>query len=266
MTANLLKKSRFLRTLVHYFRKIPLENRRRLLLSGAILLLILLSLFVYRMLPRRKGVAIDDRKFPVRGIDISSLNGHINWNEIQSDDLQFVFIKATEGITRKDPDFQTNVKGAKSRDFNIGAYHFFLFDRDFSRQADNYLAAIKDVKLNLPPVVDVEKFGPLNERSSKRRADIIAGLRQYIKEVEDETGRRVIIYTNKNGYRDYIKDNFTGNPVWICAFSDGADKGIDREWTFWQHAHNGHIRGIRSNVDLNAFYGSLEDWHSFVDN
>ena len=36
-------------------------------------------------------------EFPVRGVDVSSYQGTIDWNVLASQNIQFAFIKATEG-------------------------------------------------------------------------------------------------------------------------------------------------------------------------
>ena len=74
-------------------------------------------------------------------------------------------------------------------------------------------------------------------------------------------GHRITFYTNKEGYYDYIADLFPGAPLWICSFSSNP---INAEWTFWQFNHHGKVRGIRGDVDLNAFCGSREDWEDFL--
>ena len=46
------------------------------------------------------------------GIDVSHHNGKINWEKVT--DVEFVYIKATEGATYVDPLFQQNIKGARA--------------------------------------------------------------------------------------------------------------------------------------------------------
>jgi lysozyme len=242
-----------------------LKNHRFILFAGLLGIVLLTSAVVYWwMLPRSHGIRISKSKYPIRGIDVSSLNGTIHWDQIPQDSLQFAFIKATEGITRTDPAFLRNVEGARDISLRVGAYHFFLFDRDWDRQADNYLAAIEDVKLDLPPVVDVERYGPLNGHSRKSAKYITTALRSFIARVEKKTGRKVIIYTNKHGYNEFIRDHFPDKHVWICSFTHTLDEEINRDWVFWQHSHTGRIKGINSAVDLNAFYGSMDEWESFL--
>ena len=47
------------------------------------------------------------------GIDVSHHNGEINWKQVP--DVEFVYIKATEGATFVDPMYQQNIKGARAK-------------------------------------------------------------------------------------------------------------------------------------------------------
>lgn len=47
------------------------------------------------------------------GIDVSHHNGKIAWQKVPN--VEFVYVKATEGATYVDPMFRLNIKGAKSR-------------------------------------------------------------------------------------------------------------------------------------------------------
>lgn len=40
--------------------------------------------------------------FPVRGVDVSSYQGEIDWNVLAGEGIQFAFIKATEGSAHTD--------------------------------------------------------------------------------------------------------------------------------------------------------------------
>ena len=37
------------------------------------------------------------KKYPVRGVDVSSYQGEIDWETLENQDIDFAFIKATEG-------------------------------------------------------------------------------------------------------------------------------------------------------------------------
>lgn len=48
----------------------------------------------------------------VPGIDVSRYQGTINWTSVRNAGIQFAFIKATEGTSYKDPNFNTNYVNA----------------------------------------------------------------------------------------------------------------------------------------------------------
>lgn len=60
-----------------------------------------------------------------QGIDVSRYQGNIDWAKVKASGMTFVFIKATEGQTYTDPNFQTNVTGALAAGMLVGTYHFF---------------------------------------------------------------------------------------------------------------------------------------------
>lgn len=200
---------------------------------------------------------VDAEKYPVRGIDVSRHNGNINFEDVADSGMEFVFIKASEGINHRDSLYRRNMESAKRAGLKTGAYHFFRFDRDGISQAVNFLQAVGPHFLDLGLVIDVESAGNPdtipNEKVKKRLADMV--------EYMNLLGHRVMIYTNLDGYYDYIEDILPGYPLWICRFKENP---INAEWTFWQYDHHGKVKGVEGDVDINAFCGSREEWESFL--
>ena len=59
------------------------------------------------------------------GIDVSNHQGRIDWNKVANDDnVQFVYIKATEGATYVSPTFEQNIREAREAGLKVGFYHF----------------------------------------------------------------------------------------------------------------------------------------------
>ncbi len=200
---------------------------------------------------------VDPERYPVRGIDISAHNGMMNLDAAAKDGIDFVFIKASEGETFRDDNFRLNYRKAEHAGLKIGVYHFFRFDKDGVSQAINLLRTVGSRKPELGLAIDVEKQGnPANVPDSLVK-DRLSSMVDYL----NLLGHRITFYTNKEGYYDYIADLFPGAPLWICSFSSNP---INAEWTFWQFNHHGKVRGIRGDVDLNAFCGSREDWEDYL--
>ena len=79
-----------------------------LLLFGAAAVVVLLAGYAAWRYILPHSVDVDRSRYPVAGIDVSSHNGDIDFDRVRQADYQFVFIKASEGKTFKDPAFARN--------------------------------------------------------------------------------------------------------------------------------------------------------------
>ena len=170
---------------------------------------------------------VDFNRYPIKGIDISRHNGMMNFEAIAEDDVRFVFIKASEGATHRDENFNLNYSKAVRAGLAVGA------------------------------VIDVEDYGNATGIETEVIVDELSSMADYL----SMKGHRVIIYTNKDGYYDYIYGRLGLYPLWICSFSEVP---ISAEWTFWQYNHRGRVKGIKGDVDLNVFSGSEKEWVEFI--
>ncbi len=202
---------------------------------------------------------VDPERYPVRGIDVSAHNGDIDFNAVHKDGIDFVFIKASEGTDFKDKNFATNYHNAKRAGMKTGAYHFFRFDKDGVDQAINFLSTTGNHRLDLGLAIDIEQQGNPENVDSTLIADRLTAMVEYL----NLLGYRVTLYTNRSGYEKFLMDTFPGYPLWICSFSDHP---IDADWSFWQYDHHGKINGIKGDVDLNTFNGSVKEWEELFNN
>ena len=200
---------------------------------------------------------VDEAKYPVKGIDVSRHNGVIDFRKVKAAGIDFVFIKASEGTAHQDSLYRRNMEEAKRAKLKTGAYHFFRFDKDGVEQALNFLKSVGPHPTDLGLAIDVEKTGNpsgIPDEDVKRR---LTSMVEYM----NLLGYRVMIYTNHDGYYDYIADTLPGYPLWICRFKQNP---INAEWTIWQYDHHGKVDGVDGDVDLNVFCGSREEWENFL--
>ncbi|MCM1378070.1 MAG: hypothetical protein NC097_06935 [Clostridium sp.] len=200
---------------------------------------------------------IDPEKYPVMGIDISSHNGMMNLDAAADAGIEFVFIKASEGVDFKDENFRINYQKAVHAGMKIGAYHFFRFDRDGVEQARNLLKVIGRRKLDLGVAIDVETHGNVQGVDSTLISNRLIDMAEYL----NLEGYRVTFYSNRDGYLDYLQHTVPGSILWICSFSPNPG---NLEWTFWQFDHHGKVAGMLREVDLNVFCGSRQDWENYL--
>ncbi len=208
-----------------------------------------------------------DEYYPVRGVDVSSYQGEIDWDILSQNDIDFAFIKATEGSGFVDEKFKQNWENSNKTDLRIGAYHFLSYDSSGAGQAENFIKAVPKNKNSLPPVVDVEFYGEY----FKNPADIEKAkpiLDEFIEKLEEHYGKKPIIYATKRSYDLYIKDNYTDYPIWIRNVIAKPKLSDNRNWTFWQYTNREKLDGYSGDekyIDMNVFNGSYDEFLIFCE-
>src|ERR1044072_249179 len=69
------------------------------------------------------GSVAPKRRAGTPGIDVSHWQGSINWGSVAGSN-RFVYMKATEGTTYRDPNFNSYYTGSYNAGMIRGAYHF----------------------------------------------------------------------------------------------------------------------------------------------
>ncbi|MFZ4543154.1 MAG: glycoside hydrolase family 25 protein [Saprospiraceae bacterium] len=195
------------------------------------------------------------RGYSIHGIDISKHNGEVWWAKIKdavldSNKIQFVFIKSTEGMFFRDREFNDNWQSARRYNLTRGSYHFFRPSFNANFQAWNYIIHNRLKKGDLPPVLDLESSEGLSDM------EVALMCKKWLKIVERHYAVKPIIYTNIKFYQRIVKGRLDEYPLWIAQY-DQSKPRIDSssQWTFWQHSDKGRIKGINEAVDLNVFNG-----------
>jgi len=188
----------------------------------------------------------------IDGIDISHHNGRIDWGKVKKrhKDIKFVYIKATEGATWEDSNYDYNLKHARKKGFLVGSYHFFNYRCDAQTQFNNFKRNIDVSKQDIIPMVDFEKYGTV-----KNAPNAVKELKHFCKLVKSHFGVYPMIYTNERIYNDFLWEDFSKYHLFIANYKRQKPslKGNAR-YTIWQYSERGRIEGVKENVDLNLFH------------
>lgn len=201
--------------------------------------------------------------YTVHGIDVSRYQKNIDWEDVKTMNIRginidFVFIKATEGTDLVDERFGRNWVHAGRQQLARGAYHFFNTRRPASDQADNFIERVKLKRGDLPPVLDVEQDLGVSKEIIQQR------VKEWLNAVEKEYGVKPIIYTNADFYKRFLSPRFNNYPLWVAHYLVRDKPRIDRNWVFWQHSETAHVNGIDSFVDFNVFNGDSTDFEKLL--
>ena len=187
----------------------------------------------------------------VPGIDVSHFQGVIDWDRVKAAGIQFAFIKATDGISWKDPNLAVNMSGAAKAGIPFGLYHFYRPAEDAAQQATHFLS-IDDTLAQLPPVLDLE-LDPLK----------VSDAETWLEAVEDSMYVVPIVYGSPAFLFAHFEDwsGVKTYPLWVAEYTSRPNPvtGPWANWDFWQYSNSGTVDGVSGPVDLNWFNGSLDD-------
>jgi lysozyme len=202
----------------------------------------------------------------VLGVDVSHYDGLVPWCSAKQSNIEFCFIKASEGMSIIDPYFEQNWKASELAGLLKGAYHFFRGNADPYAQANNFLKVVESQMghpSDLPAVLDFEIASqgvPVNTQ--------IDYALQWLAVVEKQTQKKPIIYTGPS-FIDQLGNPtfFESYPLWIAHYNVSAPR-IPKPWetySFWQYSDNGQIGQSRP-FDMNKFNGDYDELKAFGSN
>lgn len=202
----------------------------------------------------------------LKGIDVSTHQGDIDWKKVRASGVDFAMIKATQGRGEgadtkgyrkfRDSRFVANITGAAANGIACGVYHYFTAKNPIEarEEAAYFLATIaphKD-KIKLWAAVDVE--------SSMWLADIdkpalTNAVREFMDKVA-EAGYKPMLYTNLDFlYYRYEPGAFADADIWLACWRPNKPTTIPNV-RIWQYGID-DVDGIRFEVDANKGYFEL---------
>ena len=219
---------------------------KRALLAGLALAatgLISVACIWYVYLPHYRPGLEDNERY---GVDVSNHQGNIDWSAVAADNVDFAYIKATEGGDFVDAFFQQNWRDAQAAGLDVGVYHFFTLCRPGDEQAANLLATVPLDQMDLPIALDLEFGGNCAARPPV--ADIREEITTFVEIVETAADEELILYVGPNFDALYaVKETFD-RELWERRL--WRRPAID-DWTFWQWSFRADVDGIEGGVDLN---------------
>ncbi|KAJ7109630.1 glycoside hydrolase family 25 protein [Mycena crocata] len=191
---------------------------------------------------------ISERAMQPKGIDVSHFQATVNWATVKSNGISFVYMKATEGTTFKDPTFSSKYEGATNVGIIRGGYHFAHPDTSSgAAQAKFFLANgggwTSDGR-TLPGALDIEYNPNGAECYGLSASAMISWISDFSSTYHAATTRSVLIYTTTDWWKTCTGNSAafsSNNPLWIAHYSASIGT-LPAGWsftTFWQYADTG---------------------------
>ncbi len=188
-----------------------------------------------------------------RGIDVSKHNLAIDWSQVPSSGVSFVFVKAGSTNSGVDPYFDANMKGANSAGLRTGVYLYSYATNaeQAKNEANQLLQWIGNYTVSYPVVYDVED--PCHKNMSQ--AQLQEMIHAFCSIIE-ANGYYPVVYSSRNMFRDKIGS--IGYDKWVAQYADALE--YDGA-SFWQNTSHGSVAGIPTRVDMNY---QFKDYSSLI--
>jgi len=189
------------------------------------------------------------------GLDVSRWNGNVPWARVDKSQAQFVWVKTSQGQDWYDKCREHNFTGCRAEGIPVGGYHFpspHIGDsRDPKLEVQQFIRALGGISDgDLLPVLDLEA-GVKGDKEHNLQWAL-----EFLREFENETGLRCIVYTAKWYVNSYLPRNLRDlktYPLWVAdytkPFDDGGRSEPDsycgwQKYDIWQWTGNGHVNGL----------------------
>lgn len=194
----------------------------------------------------------------MKGLDISSYQGGINFDAIKSAGVEFLILRA--GFTgwgtgvnyNKDTCFEEFYNKSKSHNIPVGAYWYSCAntkEKGIAEAKFMYDNCLKGKQFEFPIYIDVEDTH--HQVGNKRGVtDAIIGFCEYL----ENLGYYVGVYASDiSGFQDKMYLNeLNAYDKWVAHY--GSEPKYVKQYGMWQSTSSGRINGYNGNLDCDVAY------------
>ena len=189
----------------------------------------------------------------IKGIDVSTWQGNIDFGKVKASGIDFVIILAGYGreTSQKDNCFEQNYNAAKAAGLDVGAYWYSYADsaEDAVREAKACMEIIKGKKFEYPIYFDLEEQSQFAK--GKNFCDSV--IKSFCGELEKH-GYLAGLYCSTYYLNNYVSNSVAGKyALWVAQYNYRCTYTANK-YGIWQYSDEGRVNGINGNVDMNYCY------------
>lgn len=218
--------------------------------------------------PREVEYAVDGETVSIKGIDVSTYQGDIDWEKVAASGVKFVFIRLgyrgyESGLLVKDDRFEDNIRGALQNGIAVGVYFVTqaISVEEAVEEAQFVMENIRPYNVTWPIVLDIEDAASAAARtaelSQQARTDHAIAFCETVK----ESGYTPMLYCNIRWFIEKLDiTRITDYDKWFAQYF--RKPFFPYAFQVWQYSSTGRIDGIEGNVDYNISfvdYGNLPE-------
>lgn len=196
----------------------------------------------------------------IPGIDISTHQGTIDWEQVKAAGIEFAMIRVGYrtyggGEIKFDDSFAENLAGAEAAGIKTGVYFFSqaVSVDEAIEEADAIIDAIAPYNITYPVAYDWEIIYDDEARTDDVAVDMLTDSCIAFCERVKSAGYTPMIYQNKRTTLFKLDlPRLQDYDFWLAEYGDEPTYYYDYE--MWQYSCTGTIPGISGDVDLNICF------------
>ncbi|MGW1466105.1 GH25 family lysozyme [Streptomyces sp. NPDC001493] len=181
----------------------------------------------------------------LHGIDVSSYQ-----ETFDTDGVDFVFIKATEGRSYVNPHLAAQAKRARDAGCVVGFYHF-LWPGKAAEQVRFFLARTPEKSGDLL-AVDWEQTGDGTRAGNADKDKFLHELKRL------RPDHRALLYCGRSFWLDVDRTSYAGDGLWIADYVEPGEPRIEADWLIHQytdHPIDKNVADFASPAELRSWAG-----------
>ncbi len=196
-----------------------------------------------------------------KGIDVSTFQGNIDWNKVKNSGIEFAIIRLgfrgyESGKIVLDNQYENNMIGSLNAGLDTGVYFFTeaLNEQEAIEEAEFVIENLKEYKINMPVVIDVEESANKEKTRTKdltaeQRTKNVIAFCERIK----EAGYDVMIYGNLKSFMIMMNiEELENYDKWFAYYRYPFH--FPYKIKMWQYTAYEKIDGIEGKTDVNLMF------------
>lgn len=201
-------------------------------------------------------------------VDVSDLQGKIDWERVSEDGIDFAMIRLgrrgyTEGNIYLDDYYYENVSGVQSEGMPFGVYFFSqaITEDEAIEEANFVIKHLSGSGISYPVVFDHEPVESADGRANNLSKNELTHItKAFCRKIED-AGYTPMIYGNAFDMERLNLNDLKGIDVWYAEYESSQPTG-QFDFAMWQYSSTANVSGINTQADLSILFKPLDSVRS----
>ena len=201
-------------------------------------------------------------------VDVSDLQGKIDWERVSEDGIDFAMIRLgrrgyTEGNIYLDNYYYENVSGVQSEGMPFGVYFFSqaITEDEAIEEANFVIKHLSGSGISYPVVFDHEPVESADGRANNLSKNELTHITKAFCQKIEDAGYTPMIYGNAFDMERLNLNDLKGIDVWYAEYESSQLTG-QFDFAMWQYSSTANVSGINTQADLSILFKPLDSVRS----